>query len=331
MRVNVTNGTVCASGLDLRVAGPIPIEVMRLLAFIALFIAVVIAVVIMQQGQRRIPVQQATDTTQLDLAFSAPVGQLNLLIADTGVVVENDRLHRRRPFRSGTRIYLHREAYQLEPGEVIDVRMTPIPRGDGSRRTSMAATLALAAVCMWFIFAPLGSGRERREREEEELPSTASEREAVYESMLGKEPHHSNLEWFAGYASKVAAEFHKRGGRDESALESYGRAITYFEGAAEANPNAREGADIHIALALAGRARIAYEGGDDEAALEQIVEAFERAPGAAGTKDGLGLTPASTAQMLLARLERGERVDLAEKLRTSLGKLDPELLVPEEE
>ena len=69
----------------------------------------------------RLPVEHAAAATELDIAFSAPVDQLNVLIADTGVVVENDRLHRRRPFRSGTRIYLHREAFQVEPGEVIEL------------------------------------------------------------------------------------------------------------------------------------------------------------------------------------------------------------------
>ncbi len=42
--------------------GNVPVEVLKLLVFLALFIGVVIAVVIMHQGQRRIPIQQQKHT-----------------------------------------------------------------------------------------------------------------------------------------------------------------------------------------------------------------------------------------------------------------------------
>ncbi len=42
--------------------GNVPIEVLKLLVFIALFVGVVVAVVIMHQGQRRIPIQQQKHT-----------------------------------------------------------------------------------------------------------------------------------------------------------------------------------------------------------------------------------------------------------------------------
>src|SRR5690606_25584094 len=42
--------------------GNVPVEVLKLLVFVALFIGVVIAVVIMHQGQRRIPIQQQKHT-----------------------------------------------------------------------------------------------------------------------------------------------------------------------------------------------------------------------------------------------------------------------------
>jgi len=138
----------------------------------------------------RLPVEHAAAATKLDLHFSAPVAQLNLLIADTGVLVENDRLHRRRPFRSGTRIYLHREGFQLEPDETIELSMTPLQRGKDSQRASMAATLALAAGCVWFIFAPLGAGRDRQESEVKSAPSTVREREAVYDSIRDLDHDH---------------------------------------------------------------------------------------------------------------------------------------------
>ncbi|MHC4471631.1 MAG: hypothetical protein ACYTDY_18680, partial [Planctomycetota bacterium] len=159
----------------------------------------------------------------------------------------------------------------------------------------------------------------------------ASGLEPVYESMLREESPARNLEWFAGYASKVAAEFHRRSGRRARALAAYGRSIDHFERAIEANPNAKESADIHVALVFAGRARLAYEDGDDERAVAEVVASFERMPDAAGTEDGLGITPAATAQMLMARLIERKRDDLVARLETALGKLEPDLLVPKED
>jgi preprotein translocase subunit SecY len=47
---------------DVSAGGNLPMEVLRFVVFIALFLAVVVAVVIMQQGQRRIRIQQAKHT-----------------------------------------------------------------------------------------------------------------------------------------------------------------------------------------------------------------------------------------------------------------------------
>jgi tetratricopeptide (TPR) repeat protein len=155
--------------------------------------------------------------------------------------------------------------------------------------------------------------------------------EAAYEAMLREDSPPVNLEWFAGYASKMAAEHIRRWRRPAKALAAYERSIAHFERAVEANPASRRSADIHVALALAAKARLAYEAGDDDRAVSEIVASFERMPDAAGTRDGLGLTPASTAQMLMARLVELKKEDLVAKLETAMGKLDPALLVPKEE
>ncbi len=84
-----------------------------------------------------------------------------------------------------------------------------------------------------------------------------------------------------------------------------------------------------MALALAGRARVAYQLGDDEHALQDILASFERAPASAGTRDGMGITPGETAQILLARLRESKREDLVEVLQKALDALDPELLLPD--
>jgi len=157
------------------------------------------------------------------------------------------------------------------------------------------------------------------------------ELEAVYRGVLRKEDPHPNLVWFAGYATKVAADTLRKQQKREEALAAYDRSIALFEKAVEANPNAKESVDIHVAIAWAGRARIAYELDDDTVALADIVRSFERGPGSAATVDGVGVTPAETAQMLMARLVSRQKTTEIAILETALGKLDPALLVPREE
>ena len=116
----------------------------------------------------------------------------------------------------------------------------------------------------------------------------------------------------------------------DRAVEAYGRAVVHYESAAKANPQWAESSNHHISLCFAGMARVSYELEEDGRALTSIVKSFERSPGSAGTKDGLGITPASTAQMLISRLtEQGKDAEVA-KIVAALGKLDPALLVPEE-
>ncbi|MEW6741552.1 MAG: hypothetical protein AB1486_02240 [Planctomycetota bacterium] len=150
--------------------------------------------------------------------------------------------------------------------------------------------------------------------------------EVAYEEMLRVKDASPNLEWYAGYASLVTAEFHRRRGNDEEALEAYNRGITHYEHSIAANPDSRETADHYVALAMAGRARLAYERGDYERALGELVGSFERKPEAAGTLDGLNISPADTARMLLAKLTDLQRSDLVARLEAALDKLDPELL-----
>jgi len=150
--------------------------------------------------------------------------------------------------------------------------------------------------------------------------------EPAYEAMLAEVDASPNLEWFAGYTSIVAAEYHRRQGDDAAARAAYERAIVHYERSIEANPLNRESADHYVALALAARARLALERGDHEQALSEILASFERRPAAAASLDGLNFSPVGTAQMLLARLAESERTDLAERLQAALDELDPDLL-----
>ena len=120
---------------------------------------------------------------QLDLRFPRDVETLNVLIADTGLALDSHRLHRRRPFRSGTRNYLHREAFNVSPDETVDLELVPL-RADGLPRAgAIALTILAAAAGAFFLFAPL-RGRSRREAEEETPRKQIQvQREAIYSAI----------------------------------------------------------------------------------------------------------------------------------------------------
>jgi tetratricopeptide (TPR) repeat protein len=153
--------------------------------------------------------------------------------------------------------------------------------------------------------------------------------EKKYEDMLAAEGASPSLPWYAGYASTVAADVHRRGKREQKAMEAYARALKHYDRAVELNPRSKPSVDHQAALVLAGRARVAYQLDDDDLALAEILASFERGPASAGTRDGVGITPGETGQMLLARLRREERADLAAILENALARLDPELLRPD--
>ncbi|MDE0885300.1 MAG: zinc ribbon domain-containing protein [Myxococcota bacterium] len=126
----------------------------------------------------RVPV---TDSARLDIQFNKPLDLLNVLIADNGVVIENDRLHRKRPFKQGTRFYLHREAYQVDPGELISVGLTPLERGAVSSGGAQVAAFAMAGIAALFLALPLRTRRTRPAPKE--VSELTLKREILYESI----------------------------------------------------------------------------------------------------------------------------------------------------
>ena len=126
----------------------------------------------------RIPVE---GSAQFDLRFERGVDLLNVLVADNGVIIESERLHRKRPFKQGTRFYLHREAYQIAADETVAVELTPLARGAGSPAGARAAALVLAALAAFFMASPLrGRAGPSAWVADSEL---ALERESLYESI----------------------------------------------------------------------------------------------------------------------------------------------------
>jgi tetratricopeptide (TPR) repeat protein len=150
--------------------------------------------------------------------------------------------------------------------------------------------------------------------------------EPAYATLLDGDDTAPSLRWYAGLASFLAAEYHRRKGEAEKGRASYASSITHFEKAMEVDPECDESAIPYIALALAGQARIAFEGGDYDRAVTRILASFKRDPWSGAVLDGLNLSPVDTARMLRARLLELDRKDLLQRLQDALDGLDPELL-----
>jgi hypothetical protein len=149
---------------------------------------------------------------------------------------------------------------------------------------------------------------------------------STYDELLAQPDASAQTTWFAGYAALVAAEHHRRRNELDKALAAYEVGVRHFERNMLLVPDGGDLCNHFVALALAGRARIALEQGDLQRATDELLASFERRGGSAATPDGLNLTPADTARMLEAKLAEAKRDDLAARLKAALAKLDPKLL-----
>ena len=150
--------------------------------------------------------------------------------------------------------------------------------------------------------------------------------ERYYERRLSRADAAPTLPWFAGYAMLVKAEFHRRQGQAPEAMASYGRAIGLYERSASEWEESRDGSLHYVAMAHAGRARVAFDARDNEAAVGELLLAFETRPASAASLDGMNLSAVSTAQQLLVRLRDGGESELAARLQAGVDALDPALL-----
>ncbi|MFN0243608.1 MAG: hypothetical protein ACKVWV_12005 [Planctomycetota bacterium] len=150
--------------------------------------------------------------------------------------------------------------------------------------------------------------------------------EATYATLLAQDGASPKLAWFAGYASLVAAEQHRRTNAAEKALAAYARGIAHFERYVERDPDGRDNAEHFLSIAIAGRARVELERGDLERATNEILAAFAQRPSSAASADGLSISAVDTANMLRARLADAQRADLVVRVEAGLAALDPALL-----
>lgn len=149
--------------------------------------------------------------------------------------------------------------------------------------------------------------------------------EETYAGLLGKRETAVTV-WFAGYAAIVAAEHHRRRGQSDPAMVAYDRAIAYFERAIGLDEAQRTSCDHHIAIALFGKSKLAFETHDLDASVAHLLAGFSRCPTATPALDGLNLSGADTARTLVGKLRESKREDLAAKLAAAMAALDPALL-----
>jgi len=121
---------------------------------------------------------------EIDMRFSRTVSTLNVLIADTGLALDSSRLHRLRPFRSGTRNYLHREAFNVAPDETVDLRLAPLRAHGVPREAGLAFAFAAIAGTAAFLAVPLTKrARGAVESPDDGRESLRAEREATYAAI----------------------------------------------------------------------------------------------------------------------------------------------------
>ncbi len=150
--------------------------------------------------------------------------------------------------------------------------------------------------------------------------------EQTYATLLAKEDAAPTLEWFAGYASLIAAEHQRRSGQADKASGAYERSEAHFAKYMERFPLDRDDASHYVAFTHAGRARLAFEAGELERATSETLAAFHARPASAAALDGLNISAVDTAKMLRARLEAEAKAELLAKLQAGLDALDPSLL-----
>jgi hypothetical protein len=124
---------------------------------------------------------RADGSVALDLDIDRPVDVVNVLVADNGIAIDSKRLHRRRPFRQGTRNYLHRRAFQLAADESVDVVLEPLDDQAAPRSQSLLAVLVLGGAAAWFLAAPLRA--RPRDEDEEATAGPSWQREMIYEAI----------------------------------------------------------------------------------------------------------------------------------------------------
>lgn len=150
----------------------------------------------------RIPAENRAAT--LDLRFPLTVPTLFMRVADTGLRIESDRFHRLRPQPMGSRTWMLREAFHVEPDERIHVRFEALDQKAPSQLLGLAFVFGASAFVLLFVVGPLRRApAETAAREDADRSGLAHERDLVYATLRDLEHDFET--------GKVAAEDYERG------------------------------------------------------------------------------------------------------------------------
>lgn len=116
--------------------------------------------------------------------FDAALPLLSIFVADTGLRFGSERLHRRRPIATPDRNFLHLEAFQVEPGEVVRLSLAQEQAAATPPRAVLYLLVALAAGgAVAFLGVPLGRGRAPERLDEPAEDVARHDRDAVYSAL----------------------------------------------------------------------------------------------------------------------------------------------------
>lgn len=130
-----------------------------------------------------VPVEDGRSTLAFESSRAIPL--LSLYVADTGLELRSERLHRRRSVRTEDRSFLALEAFELEPDETVDLQLVALDRAAGAGRSlALAFALVGAGLAAAALVAPLRRPRGSPGAESRESgPAMHGERESLYAAM----------------------------------------------------------------------------------------------------------------------------------------------------
>lgn len=131
--------------------------------------------------QYRVPVQEGA--VSLDRPFGAAFPLLSVYVADSGIVADSERLHRRRPVRTDDRAYLHLEAFEIAPGETVPLRLAALPPAASLPRVAEMLLVALLATTAVVILARPVLRPRGAILEEIHAPPDHRERDSLYSAL----------------------------------------------------------------------------------------------------------------------------------------------------
>ncbi len=126
-----------------------------------------------------------TGASEISRRFEFAIPIFSFYTEDNGILVESERLHRRRPVASEQSIYQRFEGFQVPASEEIKIRLTPLAKPQPvARWIAPSAALGVLALALVGLFAPLRA-RERIDvaATEPALSQARQERELVYTAI----------------------------------------------------------------------------------------------------------------------------------------------------